>query len=229
MNRLLRILLWIGVAASLCSASLKAGSAYSLDDLQSMQLLNTRAEKVTYRGRPAVQLLPPKGQENSDESMLAIVPGPDFKNGTIEVELAGAPRAGVPPNMRGFIGIAFRVQANADHFECFYLRPANGRADDQLQRNHSLQYVSEPDFGWQRLRQENPGVYESYSDLETGAWTKVKIVVAGAKAQLYVNGADQPSLIVNDLKLGDSHGQIALWSHTTTEGYFSNLSVKPAP
>jgi hypothetical protein len=26
------------------------------------------------------------------------------------------------------------------------------RADDQLQRNHSTQYVSQPDFTWQRLR-----------------------------------------------------------------------------
>jgi len=229
MLRLLRDLVWMSVAAVLGSSSLWAGTSYNLDDLQSVPMFNARAERVTYRGRPAVQLLPAKGLENADDGMLAILPGPDFKNGTIEVDLAGAPRAGAPPNMRGFIGIAFRVHPNAEHFECFYLRPANGRADDQLQRNHSLQYVSEPDFGWQRLRKENPGVYESYADLETGAWTKVKIVVSGSKAQLFINGADQPSLIVNDLKLGDSHGEIALWSHTTTEGYFSNLTVKPAP
>jgi hypothetical protein len=55
----------------------------------------------------------------------------------------------------------------------------------------------------------------------------VKIVVSGTKAQLYVNGADQPALIVNDLKLGDSSGAIALWSHTSTEGYFSGLTVTP--
>jgi hypothetical protein len=51
-------------------------------------------------------------------------------------------------------------------------------------------------------------------------------VVSGTKAQLYVNGADQPCLIVNDLKLGETHGQIALWAYGTTDGYFSNLKVK---
>jgi hypothetical protein len=34
---------------------------------------------------------------------------------------------------RGF-GIAFRVQGN--RFEYIYLRPTNGRADDQIRRNH---------------------------------------------------------------------------------------------
>ena len=52
-----------------------------------------------------------------------------------------------------------------------------------------------------------------------------KIVVSGTKAKLYVNGAAQPALIVNDLKLGDSQGAIALWSHTSTDGYFTDLRV----
>ena len=67
------------------------------------------------------------------------------------------------------MGIAFRVEAQGTRYECFYLRFTNGRPDDQLQRNHSTQYVSEPDFRWQRLRKENPGVYESYVDIEPGA------------------------------------------------------------
>ena len=188
-----------------------------------LEKINTEAKAVQYKGRAALQLLPPAGQEQSDEGMLAIVPGTNFKDGTIEVELSGAPRADAKPDMRGFIGIAFRVQG--DKFECLYLRPSNGRADDQLQRNHTLQYISSPEYGWKRLRTEHPGMYESYADLVPGEWAKVKIVVSGTKAQLYVNGASQPALIVNDLKLGDSQGAIALWSHTSTDGYFSNLKV----
>lgn len=69
-------------------------------------------------------------------------------------------------------------------------------------------------------------MYESYVDLEPGVWTRMKIVVSGTKAQLYVNGAEQPALVVNDLKLGESHGQIGLWAHNTTEAYFSRLVVK---
>ena len=128
--------------------------------------------------------------------------------------------------MRGFVGIAFRSQGQGKKFECFYVRFTNGRADDQLRRNHSVQYVSSPEFPWERLRKETPGVYESYADLAAGAWTKIKIVVAGTKARLYINGANQPCLIVNDLKLGDVHGPIALWVGDDTDAYFANLTVK---
>lgn len=192
---------------------------------EALEKINTLAKTVQYKGRAALQLLPPAGKERTDEGMMAIVPGVMFKDGTIEVEVSGAPRADATPGSRGFIGIAFRVQSNNEKFECFYIRPSNARADDQLQRNHSVQYVSEPDYGWKRLRTEHPGMYESYVDLVPGEWTKLRIVVSGTKAQLFVNGASQPSLIVNDLKLGDSQGAIALWSYTTTDGYFANLKV----
>jgi hypothetical protein len=62
--------------------------------------------------------------------------------------------------------------------------------------------------------------------MDAGAWTRMKIEVSGTKAMLYVNGAAQPALVVNDLKLGDSHGQIGLWAHSTTDAYFSNLTVR---
>jgi len=53
----------------------------------------------------------------------------------------------------------------------------------------------------------------------------MRIEVAGTKARLYVNGAAQPCLIVNDLKLGDARGQIGLWAFIATDAYFSNLKV----
>ena len=158
-------------------------------------------------------------------SGLAAISESDFEDGTIEVDVAGLPREGAMQAARGFIGIAFRLQ-DATHYECFYIRPTNGRADDQLRRNHSTQYVGEPDFPWERLRKESPGVYESYTDLAAGEWTKVKIVVSGVRAQLFVNGAEQPCLIVNDLKHGKSRGKIALWVGPDTEGYFANLVVR---
>jgi hypothetical protein len=192
--------------------------------------VKTKAEVATYRGRRAVRIVNNDGLTATGMSAgaqaIAIVKTSEFKDGTIEADVVGMPREGAPPTTRGFVGIAFRVQDHGTRYECIYLRFANGRADDQLQRNHSTQYVSEPDFRWQRLRKENPGVYESYVDIEPGAWTRIKIVVAGTKARLYVNGAEQPCLIVNDLKLGESHGRVALWTGSNTEGYFSNLTMK---
>lgn len=198
---------------------------FPLDSPSELELINVKAELVTYRGRSALRLL----EQNmmSDEQSIAILPDSNFKDGVIETELAGTPRADAPMEMRGFVGIAFRVQPYGSRFECFYLRPTNGRADDQLRRNHSTQYCSQPDYPWFRLREENPSVYESYVDLVTGEWAKIKIVVSGVRAQLYVNSAEQPCLIVNDLKLGETEGRIALWIGAGTEAHFSNVVVKP--
>ena len=176
---------------------------------------------ATYMGKPAVRIdaLPSAANGQS----YAIVKGSRFHNGTIEADLAGKPAASAFGGARGFIGIAFRMQGS--RYEYIYLRPTNGRADDQVRRNHSTQYGAQPDFDYDRLRKESPEKYESYVDLEPGVWTKYRIVVDGIKARLYVNGAAQPCLIVNDMKLGDSEGAIALWVGPGTEGYFSNLRI----
>jgi hypothetical protein len=199
---------------------------FRLENARDLTTIGGRAEPATYKGRTAVHLVPSPDSEHGDGDMMAILTGPDFKDGTIELDVAGAPRAGAPDDARGFIGLAFRLQDKGQKGEYFYLRPTNARCDDQLRRNHSTQYVSAPDYPWQRLRKENPGVYESYTDIDTGAWTRMKIVVTGTKALLYVNGSTQPALVVNDLKLGEGHGQIGLWAHVTTDAYFSNLVVK---
>ena len=147
-----------------------------------------------------------------------------FHNGAIDVDVAGLPSKGADESARGFIGVAFRVQSDT-RFEIIYLRPTNSHADDQLRRNHTTQYVSAPDWPWERLRKETPGVYESYTDMAPGEWTHLRIVVQGTNAKLYVGGAAQPCLIVHDLKLGDVEGAVALWIGPGTEGYFRDLTI----
>jgi hypothetical protein len=111
-------------------------------------------------------------------------------------------------------------------YDAFYIRPTNGRADDQERRNHSAQYISHPDWPWFRLRKETPSRYESYVDLVTGAWTKIRIEVQGARARLFVHGQDQPTLVVNDLKSGaQGKGGVALWIDAGTIAHFRDLSV----
>ena len=186
--------------------------------------LNVEVVAVEYRGKTALRLNEKPGVAVEADS-LAVIPGLVFAGGTIEVEVAGAPRADAFEGARGFVGLAFRLQEDPSRYECFYIRPKNGRAEDQLRRNHSTQYVSHPDYPWHRLRKESPGVYESYVDLAPGEWTRLKVVVAGTQARLFVGGAEQPCLIVKDLKLGDSEGAIALWIGAGTEGHFANLRV----
>jgi len=217
------------VCAMAGHATKPAVQKFRLDSIEGLEVHNIKADVAEYRGRRSVRLTRRQDQgadASSEVESIAILDGTDFQDGTIEAEIAGLPSADAPADARGFVGIAFRVAGHGEKFECFYLRPTNGRADDQLRRNHALQYVSHPDYPWFKLRKENPGQYESYADMEAGAWTKIKIEVHGTKAQLYVNGATRPVLIVNDLKLGESRGKIALWSTVETDGYFSNLTIK---
>jgi hypothetical protein len=185
---------------------------------------NVKVEGVEYKGKRAIKLV--ESGEIPNGEAYAIVNGATFHNGEIELEMAGQPAGGAAAAARGFIGIAFRMKDGK--FEYIYLRPTNGRADDQVRRNHSAQYSAHPDFGFNVSRAQAPEKYESYVDLEPGMWTRYRITVEGEKARLYVNGATQPCLIVNDLKLGDSSGGVALWIGPGTEGYFSGLQIRDA-
>lgn len=191
----------------------------------SAQLMAHRVKitETDYMGKHGVKIVEDGAVPNAQA--WAEVKGVSFHNGEIEVELAGKPATGgaAAGGARGFIGIAFRMQDGK--YEYIYLRPTNGRADDQVRRNHSVQYSEYPDFDYAESRKQAPEKYESYADLEPGVWTKYRITVDGTKARLYVNGAAQPCLIVNDLKLGDSTGPVALWIGPGTEGYFTGLKV----
>jgi hypothetical protein len=220
------------LSAGLLMPCLSAAQTFELDSTNGLQPHNIMVEAVTYHGRKAVRVMPAAaadaelvGAKNGEGGGIVVLPRTSFHNGTIEVNLASRPRAGAPPDARGFVGVAFRVAADPSKYECIYVRPTNGRADEQVRRNHSTQYISMPEYEWSRLRREAPGQYESYVDLVPGEWTKIKIEVSAARALLYVNDAPQPVLIVNDLKHGDSEGAVALWIGMGTEAYFANLRI----
>ncbi|HEY3440160.1 MAG TPA: hypothetical protein VGK29_05395 [Paludibaculum sp.] len=222
-----------GLTAAALLPGICAGQTFALDSPKGLQPRDVTMEATTYQGRKAIRAIPSAASDaafaagkSAAGGGIIVLPDTVFHNGTIELELSGKPRAGGTfADARGFVGVAFRVASGASQYECFYLRPTNGRADDQLRRNHSAQYISFPDFEWSRLRKETPGKYESYVDLIPGEWTKVKVEVSGNKARLYVHGAAQPVLVVNDLKLGDSQGAVALWIGVGTEAHFTNLRV----
>lgn len=192
--------------------------------LNKLELRNVKAKAVTYRGHAAMRVAD-AGPNVGNAEALAIIRGSSFRDGTIELNMSGNTAPNAPAFMRGFVGVAFRVSKDGSHFECFYLRPKNGRSEDQLQRNHSVQYVSIPGFDWQELRTMTPGKYESYSDLVPGQWTHVKIWVKGQRTRLFVGGAEQPVLVVNGLKQPVASGSIALWVGPGTIAYFSDLKI----
>jgi hypothetical protein len=211
---------------------------YDLETAGGLRLHNVAAEPAALQGKKGlrvtisddaqrrVQRMTPEEQARFEQ--LAVIEGVDFANGVIEAEIAGVPAPGASEGARGFVGIAFRLQNDMQTYDGFYLRPTNGRAEDQERRNHAVQYISHPDWPWFRLRKETPSKYESYVDLLPGEWTRVKIDVRGDRARLYVHGQEQPTLIVNDVKSGaQAKGAVALWIGPGTVAHFRSLSVEP--
>jgi hypothetical protein len=177
-------------------------------------------------GKQVVKVVKDSTQNGADLPTFVKIKGIDFKDGIIEIKVLSRLLKTAPASARGFIGVAFHIDEQNSKFEGIYLRPTNGRAEDQLRRNHSIQYFSYPDYDFDRLRKEAEGVYESYADMGLNEWITMRIEVRGKQAKLFLNDNKQPSLIVNDLKLGDNvSGAIGLWVDGGTEGYFKDLKI----
>jgi hypothetical protein len=199
-----------------------------LNDVSQLELRHVTATPVRYRDCEALEVRLAGPYRGPDLDTFAYIPGLDFHDGTIEVDVDGSLLPSSLSGARGFIGIAFRIDAAGGSFssEGFYIRPTNARADDQVRRNHSTQYFSYPGYDFDRLRREAPGEYESYADVVADEWTHLRIEAGGATAQFYVGTASQPALIVHDLKRGaEAHGSVGLWVDNGTDGHFRNLTV----
>ena len=219
-GRVLAVFAILLVSASFAGAQSKV-QTFALSDTQDLVLVNVKAEAVEYKGRKCVRLT-----NATDKDGFALLRGTEFQDGTIEGNIAlkiSSPP--LPFRMPGFVGIAFRARPDASRYELFYLRPGNAESDDQAMRNHSVQYVSVPDFDWYKLRREWPWVYESYTDLQMETWTKFRIAVKGRSARLYLNGSESPSLVVDPLLGRDLRGPVALWPYPYEEAYFSNVRI----
>jgi hypothetical protein len=230
-------LLAVAVSGALLVSNTEARQSqakqYALESATGLKLRDLTAEPASLQDKKGLRITMPEATlrrvsaDGGDLEQIALVDGLEFDNGVIEVELAGAPAPWAGEFARGFVGIAFRVQSDMKTFDAFYLRPTNGRADDQERRNHVTQYISHPDWTWARLRKETPSKYESYTDLVPDTWAKVKIEVNGVRARLYVHDQPQPVLIVNDVKTGaQGKGGVGLWVGSGTVAHFRALKVQ---
>jgi hypothetical protein len=212
---------------ALCLSTLVAPAAgaqdFPLNTPTGLVARDATIDSVEVFGRTAIRLTTDKAEG------FVFIPGVEFQDGTIEVDLAL--KTTTPPGVRmpGFIGVMFRARPDASAYDMFYIRPGNSRSDDQAMRSHVVQYVAHPGFGWYELRRGWPWVYESHAAIEPEAWTHVRIEVAGRAARLFLNRSPQPALIVDGLKGQDLRGAVALWGFAGEEAYFSNLKITSAP
>ncbi|WP_194286533.1 hypothetical protein [Rahnella sp. RcJ3] len=173
---------------------------------------------------PAENFQDPTKEVLTDRKFMAWLPV-DFHDGIIEVDIASTLAHDAPAYARGFLGLSFRID-KAERFENIYLRPTNSQADDQVRRNHSVQYFAYPDYTFERLRKETPEKYETYADIALERWIHMKITVSGQQARLYLDHSSTPALLVNDLKLGsEARGGVGVWIESGTTAYFNNLKI----
>ena len=183
---------------------------------------NVAIAQTNYKGRRAIQVI--AKPETANATSYALVKDVSFRDGVIEVDLAASlPLVPLPP-LADLLESRFGSRATDATSTSISDPPtagptikSGGTTPLNIVRTRIL---TSPDRGRRLLKS-----YESYVDLQPGVWTKYKIEVEGRKARLYVHGADQPCLIVNDLKLEPREGGVALWVGPGTEGYFFNLKV----
>src|SRR3990172_6827149 len=114
-------------------------------EITNFRPVNTFINTGTIEGKDTIQVTKDPKVTDVDEATFARLIDSDFKNGIIEVKVLSRLLENAPDFARGFIGVAFRIDERNSKFECIYIRPTNGRAEDQLRRNHSTQYFSYPD------------------------------------------------------------------------------------
>ncbi len=211
-----------------CSLFATAGSYAQTVKLGNYELeaVSASVSKETLTNKEVVKVIKDSSVQKVDEPTFAKLKNINFSNCIIEVKVLSRLLKTAPDFARGFIGIAFHVNESNTKYESIYLRPTNARADDQVRRNHTIQYYAYPDYKFDRLRKESPERYESYADMELNQWITMRSEVKDNQVKLFLNNNEQPSLIVTDLKHGAGiSGSIGLWVDIGTEGYFTDLKI----
>jgi hypothetical protein len=144
----------------------------------------------------------------------------EFDNGIIETDIKGK-------NVQGnsFVGIAFHG-VDEQTYEAVYFRPFNFMSEDPVRKGHSVQYISHPTYTWYKLRQEHPQKYENaVSPIpDPDSFFHAKIVIEKPKISVYVDNAEEPCLVVNELS-DRTGGWLGLWVGNYSDGTFANLKI----
>ena len=152
---------------------------------------------------------------------LGILEDIEFDKGIIEVELLGENNPG-----KSFIGIAFNIQ-NDSNYEAIYFRPFNFVAEEQIRKDHMVQYIFHPEFTWRKLRDERTGEFEDEisNPPNPDDWFKAIIKITDNKVEVYINEISGPILSVDRLTSTKSN-KIGVWTGFGSSGRFRNLILR---
>lgn len=182
---------------------------------------------VQIKGRTALEVAQGPGKKlGAGGDRLVYCPKMEFADGEMEFDVLGSARMA----QQSFVGVVFRLEAATGRYDAVYLRPFNFKSPEAEGRAHSVQYVSLPEWPWDRLRKMHPGVYEQPvpPGLDGDDWVHVRIAVRRPRVEVYLGGAPEPSLVVNELS-GRTGGHVGLFAVGSQPAYFANLRITPRP
>ena len=223
------------VLLSTLAAALELES-YPLDTLDKTTAQGVKAEVVDYHGQKGIHVAVSPDHKSAEQggcdhcTYLALETIP-FRDGTIEINMAGEPQQGADSDAaaistsNGFVGIVFRVSEDLSKYEGVYFRPVNAVSEDEAQREMTVQYFSYPDHTAESLRESDPGKYESAANIRPGQWFNLKAEINNNQAIFYIDG--EKVLVVDRLFHGSEHkGVIGFITEPGNDAYFSNLQIK---
>jgi hypothetical protein len=187
---------------------------FNLGENNKLEVFNRQVTTFTENKKRGVRF------SKKENDGIAWLNGIIFSDGSVEVDIRGKDIL-----QQSFVGIAFHGVDNKT-FDAVYFRPFNFRSDDPVRKIHAVQYIAQPDYTWQILREKFNGKYEKAINTppEGNEWFHVKITVKYPLVTVYVNGKQVPDLTIE--KLNDrKSGKIGLWVGNNSDGDFANLQI----
>jgi hypothetical protein len=187
---------------------------YGLSENNKLEAFNRKVSSFSEKDKKGIRF---SKKENDGMAWLTDVA---FSNGIIELDIRGKDEY-----QQSFVGITFHGVDNST-LDAVYFRPFNFQSNDSVRKIHAVQYVSQPDYPWQVLREKFNGKYEKAINHAPGGneWFHAKIVIKYPMITVYINGNQEPSLTVEQLNKRTS-GKIGLWVGNNSDGDFANLTI----
>jgi hypothetical protein len=189
----------------------------SLADGKGLNASRRTISRLTDGARHGVRLSEAEGEGP------AYLPGIEFANGAIELDMKGRDVQGA-----SFVGVAFHG-VDGTTFDAIYFRPFNFKTEDKARVLRAVQYISHPAHPWAKLRADHPAQYEKPVTPvpDPNAWFHARVVVASPKVSVFVGDAKEPCLTVNQLS-DRKKGMVGIWVGNNSGGDFANFTIVPA-
>ena len=187
---------------------------YALSENNKLEVFNRKVNTFSEKDKKGIRF------SKNENDGVAWLTGVEFSNGSVEVDIRGKDEY-----QQSFVGIAFHGIDN-NILDAIYFRPFNFQSTDPVRKIHAVQYISQPDFTWQILREKFNGKYEKpvISSPNGNEWFHVKIIIKYPQVMVYVNGNSEPSLTIEKLNKRTT-GKIGLWVGNNSDGDFANLQI----